>query len=838
MRRAPLAAALLATALAAPALAQSWLGNILNTIQPPFAHPQSQRYNLLDQINRARYAGDLKRAVELAESLVASDWRPGSGTGVARQQSAQLCAQLQRQAGNSDRALELYRMVLADVRAMGIPMASIGLLQEIGKLQEERGDVRAAAATYRDALRDAAPDPSGTLRASLLESLGWTLLKLDDLDAAHPVMAEALALQQRASIQRDPNGNSWRDIGAIGDQMAMVMKEKALALSTMVSLSDATGQVVTDPKASWRASFLDLRDPFIGMAELHFRRRDRQALADLYRTQFLPSAALAGSPQGSPFSAAGKAKLELAYARFGAYLAGLQLDDLAQAAFDHALQLNADRLRADLANPGGATLLAGQLTGRRQLIGLALSFRVARHQPLAQGPIGQLMEVKGTHFDHARLQARAARQSTSVADRLRFLERSRGADDRILEQGPGRPANAASLAPMAPGAFLDQLQRGLGERTLVSIAGFDAFDFAKQAFGGQRYLGVRIDRTGTRAADLGPADAIDVLAARLRDELSRPPKAGAPQRPASGKALYTAVLQPLFGATLPSGAYVVDPDGALQVVPFEALVEANGRFVIERGDWSYVGSPRAVIAPTAAGSGGAALVLGDPDYDTRGVGTVPGAAPPRQFRPLANTRAEADAVARLLGQSGNRVSLLSGQAATVAALTQQRAPRFLHLATHGFFLDDLAWDKQARQAADGRQYTIETYARGWSTGLALAGANGGRDGILFAAQLRQLDLEGTELAVLSACDTAFGVTRDGEGVDSLLQALHVAGARSTVTTLWPVVDDSTRELMTAFYTGIGSGQAKGAALRQAKLALARNKPHPYYWAAFIYSGEP
>lgn len=108
--------------------------------------------------------------------------------------------------------------------------------------------------------------------------------------------------------------------------------------------------------------------------------------------------------------------------------------------------------------------------------------------------------------------------------------------------------------------------------------------------------------------------------------------------------------------------------------------------------------------------------------------------------------------------------------------------------------------------------------------------------MIYAAQLRQLDLAGTELAVLSACDTSVGAIALGEGVDSLRQALDLAGAATTVTSLWPVPDTETRILMTDFYDALAAGGTKGSSLRQAKLRVKQAHPHPYYWAAFVVSG--
>ena len=129
------------------------------------------------------------------------------------------------------------------------------------------------------------------------------------------------------------------------------------------------------------------------------------------------------------------------------------------------------------------------------------------------------------------------------------------------------------------------------------------------------------------------------------------------------------------------------------------------------------------------------------------------------------------------------------------------------------------------------------------SGLALAGANliheTHDDGILTALEASGLNLWGTKLVTLSACDTGVGEVRNGEGVYGLRRAFVLAGAETLVMSLWPVSDAITREPMTAYYAGLRAGLGRGDALRQAKLAMLKraDRQHPFYWASFIQSGE-
>jgi tetratricopeptide (TPR) repeat protein len=130
------------------------------------------------------------------------------------------------------------------------------------------------------------------------------------------------------------------------------------------------------------------------------------------------------------------------------------------------------------------------------------------------------------------------------------------------------------------------------------------------------------------------------------------------------------------------------------------------------------------------------------------------------------------------------------------------------------------------------------------SGLALAGANQRQsyddDGVLTALEAAYLDLSATKLVVLSACDTGVGEVKNGEGVQGLRRAFILAGSESQVMSLWPVSDAATRDLMISYYKALQSGEGRGDGLRRVQLQMLRKRSgmrHPFYWAAFIQSGE-
>lgn len=136
------------------------------------------------------------------------------------------------------------------------------------------------------------------------------------------------------------------------------------------------------------------------------------------------------------------------------------------------------------------------------------------------------------------------------------------------------------------------------------------------------------------------------------------------------------------------------------------------------------------------------------------------------------------------------------------------------------------------------------------SGLVLAGVKQGRsgpgnDGVLTALEAAGLDLFGTKLVVLSACETGLGDVTSGEGVYGLRRALVLAGSETQVMSLWKVSDNVTRDLMVAYYRRLQAGEGRSEAMRAVQLAMLKggikagasaDRRHPYYWAAFIQSG--
>jgi CHAT domain-containing protein/tetratricopeptide (TPR) repeat protein len=320
----------------------------------------------------------------------------------------------------------------------------------------------------------------------------------------------------------------------------------------------------------------------------------------------------------------------------------------------------------------------------------------------------------------------------------------------------------------------------------------------------------------------------------------------------AGQSLRKAVFDPLLPFLEDRRQLFLAPDGDLTRLPFETLPLEQDRFLLDTYQISYLSVGRDLLRfnrqPAALPE--KPLVLADPDYDLTAQSET-GFQAGQPFRRLAGTREEGKLVGMQL-----KVEPLSAGQAQESRLKKLSSPHILHLATHGFFLPDLQAGEASQELFLAGGLEMSRFERLRQvpnpllrSGLALAGANAwlqsqavsqeSEDGLLTAEDVTGLDLTGTELVVLSACDTGLGDIQAGEGVFGLRRAFTLAGARTLLMSLWKVPDQATRSLMEFFYINlIDKKMGRAAALRQAQLELRKEHPDPFYWGAFICQGDP
>lgn len=276
----------------------------------------------------------------------------------------------------------------------------------------------------------------------------------------------------------------------------------------------------------------------------------------------------------------------------------------------------------------------------------------------------------------------------------------------------------------------------------------------------------------------------------------------------------------------------ISPDGVFNQINLNTLKKTGGDYVLNRYDLFIIGNSKDLIAlknQKVSSTKKDAFLLGFPDYGGTAVTALPG------------TKVEIESISKILKTSGFQVSSFMQKNATEGKLKTVNGPGLVHIATHGYFLKD-AGQSIGVQAENAKNNPL------LRSGLLLAGASqtlsgevlpnleSNDNGVLTAYEAMNLSLEGTDLLILSACETGLGDVRAGEGVYGLQRSFLVAGAKAMVMSLWKVDDAATQALMTNFYTNLARGGSKQKAFKQAQLQLMTKFKEPYYWGAFVMMG--
>ncbi|HEX8069183.1 MAG TPA: CHAT domain-containing tetratricopeptide repeat protein [Pyrinomonadaceae bacterium] len=817
---------------------------------PPYAlllTNLGELYNLKGDYAQAEQT--LKRAAAVAEQAV----------GPAHRLTATALNNLARTyqlKGDYREAEALYRRALPLLeQTAGAESEDVAtLVNNLAELYREQDDFARAEPLYLRALAIKAkllpPDHPDT--ALTRNNLALLYTARGDYAQAEPLFKSALAAEEKALGPNHP------DVGGMLNNLALLYQERgdnkqarplyeralavfehalgphhanvAQALVSLARLSAATGDLKTAGAQLTRAA--DVREQNIALVLTTGSEQQKQLYLDTLfgETNLTVSFHLQAAPTDE---AAARLALTTLLRRKGRAL--------------DAMSDQIGRLRRRL-DPADARLLDELAATRARLAALLLQSAGAQTDDAARGT-----EV-------ARLEAEAQRLETEVS--------ARSAEFRAQAQ----PVTLAAVQAAVP-----------ADAALVELARYYPFDFkaghARGGFGPARYAAYVVRRDGAPAwVELGAAAPIERGVAELRAALARPNSKNVSEL---ARALDAQVMQPVRKALGDTRRLFLSPEGALNLIPFGALVDEQGKHLVESYTITYLTSGRDLLRlQTSAPAGQGVTIIANPAFDNA-AGNAPAAGARRsadlrnaRFTPLPGTAGEAQAITAVLPAA----RVLTQAQATEAALKQVNAPAVLHVATHGFFLADQPQDpgSAARGLAlgggDGAT-TARTAPRAENpllrSGLALAGANrregaGGEDGILTALEAAGLNLWGTELVVLSACETGLGEINamNSEGVYGLRRALVLAGAESQVMSLWQVDDAATRDLMSAYYRRLQAGEGRTDALRQVQLEMlkgqaqteagdqrglggqptpratgaAADRSHPFYWASFIQSG--
>ena len=461
--------------------------------------------------------------------------------------------------------------------------------------------------------------------------------------------------------------------------------------------------------------------------------------------------------------------------------------------------------------------------------------------PGPEGPAQHLQLLKQWSAQKEQLEAELARQIPEMSMELKLRE-----------------ADRQAVASALPDGY-----------ALVEFVRFHLYDFQAVPAKGEaqwkpaRYLAFVMpagEPGNVRMADLGEAEALDTRIKEFRESIERD---GRERETRTGQSyhgpfggmdsyqLREAVLDPLAGILAGCRKLLIAPDGALNLLPLEALPDGNGEWLIGEYYISYLSTGRDVLRFTAESTAqpAEALVVADPDYDLGGDSAPSSGSSERSWRVSQDLRGDrVKAFSQLPGarEEGRRIaSMLGVQPVMGVEALESRvksasspSPSILHLATHGFFLPDQEQD--AQKLSPGGMDTGDNLLARLSlpgvenpllrSGLAFAGANtfleGGalpseaEDGHLTSEDVSGMGLLETSLAVLSGCGTGLGPVLVREGVMGLRRTFVLAGAKAVVMSLWSVPDIATAILMEKLYENLlQKSMGRAAALRDAQIWL-------------------
>jgi CHAT domain-containing protein/tetratricopeptide (TPR) repeat protein len=550
------------------------------------------------------------------------------------------------------------------------------------------------------------------------------------------------------------------------------------------------------------------------------------------------------------------------------------VDDLAaQGRIDEAVALQRQMEPQVLAWLGAELYSTEAATVRRQLVAsqsayqdVALSLALLSGTDAAELAASALLRFKGLAVEEEAYLARLTRRGqdprvSAAATDIRRLHQELAK----LFQGGGSPQQVKDLTEQldvkelelgrisrdyAPylqvrNASLQDLRASLPPHSaLLELRTYESVDFKSGGLGVWHWGGVLIPADGAiEVRDLGAvADTAGLVQVML---------ANGPTADAAAGQLYTQLLAPFAGRLATLQRLYVGPDAVLYELPFGLLRDASGTRLLDSLDLRLVQTGRDLLRLPADHPARGLVAVGGIDFDATAsrppapVSTL--ATSPQDagqlnrlrsvtagtfrngFAALAHSKQEVEAIGAQyrIGRRDEPVTVVEGAQPTEPWLLALPPPRVLHLATHGFY-------RAPKEPADQPMLLA---------GVALAGANrslqpDGKDGILYALEAQDLNLDGTELVVLSACDTALGQIDYGEGVSGLVRALRTAGARKVLVTLRPVDDQGAEQFMQRFYF-YWLRQPRSdpaAALRDAQREAANDKKDTT-WTSFIMVGE-
>ncbi len=778
------------------------------------------------------HLGDTKAA--LAHLVPALQLSKAAGNLKAEATVLSTLATVHRQRGELQDALRLGAEAAERLESISHFITLANVLEELGGLYLELGDDARAAEQYERVLAIYRDQGRRDFESRVLSSIGLTYFRRGRLD-------EALAAYDQALAASRDTGNRAAEITAL-HRRGVALHARGELQQARADLEASLAMQETGSKWERASTLLDIGSLLVDLDDpLGAEARFGQALELARRTENLAVQSIAllrwaelARNRGDLETARGKLEEALTLvesARRGVLRQDLQGSYLAtrRSYYDALIDV---LMRMEEAHPGnGFSREAFAVSERARARGLSELLAEGRID-VRRGIAEEFREREiGVGVRISRL------QSSLIEERLRQpndedkLEALEVQLERALEERRNLEAEIRSRHPRyAEVRYPDPPSVAELQRTLDPDTAFLEYAIGREA----SFLFVVTDRD-FRAFRLPAAVEIESAVERFCRTLAIQQRRLLGQLQQTGHALYLSLVGPAAELLRSKPKWIVSPDGAVHLLPFEALpvtaptgglAAGYPSYLIERHAILYAPSAEVLRGLRAAGAGVPDAAADYPSFvafaDPLEATAVEGdAARERVTHPdlprLRATRHEVEAVADLyrpgkavlyLGPEATEENVKSGALA---------AARRVQFAVHGH-LDEVRPELSGLHLARGGTTT--------------------EDGILQAYEIFNLDLS-ADLVVLSACETGLGRRLAGEGLVGLSRAFFYAGAQSLVVSLWKVADSSTADIMIEFHRRLIQGEDKASALRGAKLEAIRSsaRSHPFHWAPFILTGD-
>ena len=762
--------------------------------------------NSLTNLGKAyNYLGNYAKAIEYAQQqlAIAREIKDRSTEGAALNNLGNAYGYL----GNYAKSIEYAQQQLAIAREIKDRSTEGAALNNLGNAYGYLGNYAKSIEYAQQSLAIAREIKDRQEENWVLNNLGATYLDLGNYAKAIEYAQQSLAIAREIKDRRGESGalgnlgSAYRSLGNYAKAIEYTQQQLAIARE----IKDRQGEGLA-----------------LGNLGVAYRSLGNYAKGIEYAQQSLAIAREIKDRQGEVLALG---NLGVAYLYLGNYAKGIEY---AQQSLAIAREIKDRQGEGGALNNLGATSLkVGNLTEAEKMLIDGIQVWESMRQMLGSNDANKVSIFEGQARTYRTLQQVRVAQNNPIAA-LEISERGRArAFVDLLTERLSSGSTTPAIATSPNQEQIRQIAKAQNATLVQYSIIYDDFQIQgkQQTRESALYIWV-IQPTGEitfREVDLKPlwkqhnASLTDLiignqqfLAVRSRSSLrSTQPQPDLPT-------LHQLLIDPIASLLPkdPNAHVIFIPQASLFQVPFPALQDASGTYLIQKHTILTAPSiqvldltrqQRLKLVQKPANDRGRALVLGNPTMPS--VSLSPG-EPKRQLSALPGAEAEARSIAPLL----NTQAILGAQGTKAAIVQKMPQASIIHLATHGL-LDDV---------------------RGLASAIALA-PSGTDDGLLTAEEIFDMKLQAS-LVVLSACNTAEGRIT-GDGVIGLSRALISAGVPSVIVSLWAVPDAPTAELMKEFYQNLQKNPDKAQALRQAMLTTMKTHSEPRNWAAFTLIGE-